>query len=208
MVISRRLQTYILSTTVAMLAIATIACTATPAASPPTSDPLTPSESVSPTPDPTTQAESLPPTPGPSTLSESPPPHLDRSTPPDSLPPPPVRPVLSPRPLLTPEEELEQVKEEFEEIKDRIFYISGPHTAGGLIRVAGRDVRLPPDAFVAHRIDTILCVVGSPCPEAPYYVIQRGNSSVAVSVGSGIAFGENVEPGEEGVFDFLKAVLP
>ena len=192
---SRRLQTYILTATVALFVVAGVACTATPAASPPNPDASTPTELPPPTP--------VPPTP-----SEPTPRHLDRSRPPDSTPSPPTPTAVLERPTLTPEEELELAKKEFEKAKGQIFYVSGPHTAGGLIRVAGRDVRLPADEFVAYWVTNISCVIGSPCPEAPYYVIQRGNSSIAVSVGSGTDFGENIEPGEEGAFDFLKAALP
>jgi hypothetical protein len=40
------------------------------------------------------------------------------------------------------------------------------------------------------------------CPEAPYYVLRRGNSTVGVSR-SGTRFAEKIAPGEEGAFDFL-----
>ena len=70
-------------------------------------------------------------------------------------------------------------------------------------------MRLPPDAFVEFLIEEVLCVFveGVSCPETPIIVLERWSSTIAVSVNSGKVVEEAIAPGEEGAFDFLKAVL-
>jgi hypothetical protein len=85
--------------------------------------------------------------------------------------------------------------------------LSGPATKGALISIAGKAVQLPPDAFIAGTVSTFGCVVPHPCPQTPIVVLQRGNSTIAVSVPTGAVVSEKVAPGEEAAFDFLQEVL-
>jgi hypothetical protein len=101
------------------------------------------------------------------------------------------------RPPLTPEE-LPGPPEPFNQIRSR-----GPATRGAVINIAGRTVQLPPDAYIEENMAFVQCVEGLPCPEAPYYRLRRGESTVGVSLRSGARFAEKIAPGEEGAFDFL-----
>lgn len=84
----------------------------------------------------------------------------------------------------------------------------GLEAKGKPIRVAGIDVQLPPDAYVEYIIvDALPCppsIEGVNCPEVPFYKLRRGNSTIGVSIKSGTMFQEQVAPGEEGAFDFLR----
>ena len=179
---SRRLQVYVLGVMLPLSALAGIVCAAAPSSGPPLPSATTPSEGL----DASAATPSQPPSPS-------------AGTPPDSTPAPPPfaerPPHLVQPPSLTPEEEIERRRK------------SGSQTTARRIHVAGRDVELPPDAFVDTYIITVLCVVGRPCPEAPYYVIRRGNSTIVVSRRSGTLRDEKIAPGEEGAFDFLKPAL-
>jgi hypothetical protein len=86
----------------------------------------------------------------------------------------------------------------------REIHSSGPATRGAVIHVAGREVQLPPDAFIERSVAAVLCGGGLPCPETPFYILRRGNSTVSVSLRSGARFDEQIAPGEEGAFDFLR----
>jgi hypothetical protein len=117
----------------------------------------------------------------------------------------------TPRPDLTFEEAMEiRRAEEREGIArgDRIIKVSGPETAGKLLVIAGKDVQLPPDAYVLALITDSLCIAGRPCPETPSYVIKRGLSTIVIAIHSGTVDKEEVDPNDEGAFDFLKGVLP
>jgi hypothetical protein len=73
--------------------------------------------------------------------------------------------------------------------------------------LAGRAVRLPPDAYVEHFTVSVHCVVGRPCPQTPIYELRRGNSTIAVSAPTGAVVEERPAPGEERAFDFLREAL-
>ena len=74
-------------------------------------------------------------------------------------------------------------------------------------RIRGLLILLPPDAYIKHYINLVDCVAGEPCPEIPFYVIERGNSTISATARTGKVTGEDIAPGEEGAFDFLKAAL-
>lgn len=79
---------------------------------------------------------------------------------------------------------------------------------GKPITIAGRTVQLPPDAYLYGIVAGVMCVEGAgQCPEAPAYVIKRGNSVINVVPRNGKIQGEYVAPGEEGAFDFLRESL-
>jgi len=90
----------------------------------------------------------------------------------------------------------------------RTIYSSGPNTRGAVIVVAGREVQLPPDAFIERSVATAMCGGVPGCPEAPFYILRRGSSTVGVSQRSGARFDERIAPGEEGAFDFLPEAVP
>ncbi|MGB3205175.1 MAG: hypothetical protein WBB28_09320 [Crinalium sp.] len=85
---------------------------------------------------------------------------------------------------------------------------TGPEGKGKPIKIAGIDVQLPPDAYVEYVIVDGTCIAGAipgvNCPEFPFYRLRRGNSTIGVSVNSGTMFQENLAPGEEEGFNFLK----
>ena len=186
----RRPQFYVLSVMLPLFALAGIACAVAASSAPPPPAAAAPTE----VPDSSTAPPSEPPPPSAGTPYDPLP-----GTPPVSTPAPPPAAERLPhpgqRPSLTPEEEIERRRE------------IGYQTAPRRIHVAGRDLELPQDVFVEYWIATAVCVVGGPCPEAPYYVIRRGNSTIMVSVRSGTLRDEKIAPGEEGAFDFLKAAL-
>lgn len=86
--------------------------------------------------------------------------------------------------------------------------VSGPETKGSTIYIGETAIKLPPDAYVEHFIAHGECIINSPCPRFPLYVIRRGNSTSAISLGSGRIIAENIAPGEAGAFNFLKDKLP
>lgn len=125
-------------------------------------------------------------------------------------PPPPQAANPTPRPDLTFEEAMEIRRAEEREGIARggvNIKVSGPETAGKLLNIAGKDVQLPPDAYVLALITDSLCIEGSPCPETPSYVIKRGFSTIVVAIHSGTVIKKEVAPDEEGAFNFLKGVL-
>ena len=80
----------------------------------------------------------------------------------------------------------------------------GPHTAGTVIEIAGRQVQLPEDVHVETVISEILCVVGDPCPDTPIWVLQRGDILFSISKRSG-----RPPPGRDipEAFDFIREAL-
>ncbi len=78
-------------------------------------------------------------------------------------------------------------------------------TRGNLLRIQGRFVQLPADAYVQREITETTCTGSEQCAQIPIYEIVRGNSTVAVSGRSGAILSEEVAPGEEGAFDFLRS---
>ena len=116
----------------------------------------------------------------------------------------------TPRPDLTFEEAMEiRRAEEREGIArgDVIIKVSGPETAGKLIVIAGKDVQLPPDAYVYRFVHSVACVVGRTCPETPIYEIKRGDSMITITAPSGTLLEESIAPGDDRAFEFLKGVL-
>ena len=113
-----------------------------------------------------------------------------------------------PRPTLTFEQVTEIRRAEEREGGGVHTKISGPETAGKLLLIAGKEVKLPPDAYVTAYVAHVLCIVGRPCPETPIYVIKRNSSTIEISIPSGTVIKKDVAPDDEGAFDFLKGVLP
>lgn len=113
-----------------------------------------------------------------------------------------------PPPDTTPEPPKEAIPVPTLEQKTNIVEASGPSTKGALITIANREIQLPPDAYIAHDIITVVCVVGgSPCPETPLYVLARGSSTIKVSTPSGIIYEEKIGEGDTEPFKFLKEAL-
>jgi len=95
-----------------------------------------------------------------------------------------------------------------EEVRVIILEATGPSTKGALIVIASKDIQLPPDAYIAHDIIDVVCVIGGdPCPETPLYVLARGNSTISVSIPSGIIYEEKIGEGDKEPFAFLKEAL-
>ena len=83
---------------------------------------------------------------------------------------------------------------------------------GKPVTIAGRQVPLPPDAYVSGILSHVLCdparlaELGKTCPETPALIIKRGNSTIIVGIASGQVSQETIAPGEERTFDFLRGV--
>lgn len=85
---------------------------------------------------------------------------------------------------------------------------TGPATKGALIVIAGKEIQLPPGAYIAHDLIDVACVIGGdPCLEVPLYGLVRGNSTIFVSIPSGIIYEEKIGEGDEEPFAFLKEAL-
>jgi hypothetical protein len=86
------------------------------------------------------------------------------------------------------------------------------HTKGTKVRIAGKEVQLPEDAGIVHRV-----VVGmirqedlmkfGPPPDSQRLVIRRGQATVSVGTRTGKIYRINTPPGQEGAFNFLKEAL-
>lgn len=86
--------------------------------------------------------------------------------------------------------------------------MTGPETAGQVIRVAGKDVQLPPDVYVDQFVISVSCMAEAPCPQAPIYVLRRGPSTIAVEVVTGRVVDRRTDPGhDEQDFGFLDGVI-
>lgn len=80
----------------------------------------------------------------------------------------------------------------------------GPHTAGTVIEIAGRQVQLPADVHVHTVIAQGLCPPGEDCLDFPAWVLKRGDLLMAIGKESGRFAPGN--PNEE-AFDFIREAL-
>lgn len=85
-----------------------------------------------------------------------------------------------------------------------IISVSGPETAGSVIVINNRRVRLPSDAYVDAYFVTVDCIPMTPCPDPPVYVIRRGNAEIVVEERTGRVWRKE---GPDSAFDFLQGVL-
>ena len=115
-------------------------------------------------------------------------------------------PIGTPWPTMTPQE-MEQALERNRQMLASGVSSSGPHTAGSRITIGGKAIQLPPDAYVEGYVDSIFPLEGRSNPLTPIVGIRRGNSLISVSIPNGAIVYENIAPGEERTFDFLKAAL-
>ena len=178
---------------------------ATPAVQPEANPTATGLTLVTPTPTATPVPPNTPsPTPSntPTPLPTPLPPTVDE-IPADPLPPSPTQPPA--QGTLTAEEML-AANEQFDREAEGTTFSYGPSTAGMTIEIAGVSVTLPPDVYLAHFIATALCPVEHPCPYLPYYVIQKGESTITISPATGYVYQETLAEGDTGVFDFLNEV--
>jgi hypothetical protein len=78
-----------------------------------------------------------------------------------------------------------------------ILYVTGapPEPTGESIRVSGRTVTLPADAYVAS---SWISAYG--LPRGPIYEVVRGESTAVVIGSTGEIWHEEIAPGEEGAF--------
>lgn len=79
---------------------------------------------------------------------------------------------------------------------------------GQEMRIGGRAVQLPPDAYVARFVPDVICLSGLACPEPPLLEIHRGNASVVVSVATGLLAQPPLTPEEREAFAFLLDGVP
>ncbi len=78
---------------------------------------------------------------------------------------------------------------------------SGPETAGTLISVGGKEIRLPADVWVQDYVVEIFCPAGQTCARTPAYELRRGDSSILVDA-DGVFWSEKIEahPGDQFAF--------
>ena len=88
-----------------------------------------------------------------------------------------------------------------------ILKTDGPETAGSSLSVGSRLIQLPADVHIKFAVSHAACLVGGFCPATPYYVLARGRSTITVEGPTGKILEEDIVPGEEGAFDFLKEAL-
>ena len=124
------------------------------------------------------------------------------------LPPPPGTPEPTVFPTPRPEELV--TREDLPDLEARGLVtrtvVSGPSTKGAAITVAGKRIKLPDDMYIEAKWLGGICPVGWECPAYPTYVLVRGNSSTEID-SQGKVWWEEVAPGEEGAFDFLREAL-
>ncbi len=97
--------------------------------------------------------------------------------------------------------------EEREEVKARRGTPPwGPHTAGTVIEIAGRQVQLPEDVYVEVIVDHVLCIEGEYCPATPIYGLRRGDSAVDIEKPSG-QFVPGSSDADLAAFDFIQEAL-
>ena len=122
------------------------------------------------------------------------------STQPPPLPTPEAPPdVPNPGPPMTDEE-----REEVKRGRDHSRQEWGPHTAGTVIEIAGRQVQLPEDVQVETVISEGLCAPGEICLDFPIWVLQRGDLRLAIAEQSGRpAPGRGIPE----AFDFVREAL-
>lgn len=81
---------------------------------------------------------------------------------------------------------------------------------GKPVTIAGKQVPLPPDAYVSGVLSSVVCdpvelaARGRTCPETPALIIKRGNSTMIVGIATGRVSQETLARGEERSFDFLR----
>ena len=80
----------------------------------------------------------------------------------------------------------------------------GPHTAGTVIEIAGRQVQLPEGVHVNSVIFSSLCAPGESCVDTPAWVLQKGDLLLSIGEQSG-----RLAPGTEipDEFGFLREAL-
>lgn len=94
------------------------------------------------------------------------------------------------------------------ELRTVIIAATGPETKGALIEIAGKQIQLPSDAYIAYDLFDVVCVIGGdPCPETPLYIIARSSSTITVSAPSGIIYKEEISEGDKEPFAFIKDAL-
>ena len=100
----------------------------------------------------------------------------------------------------------EILREDIASDRGILIPIAGPKTAGQTISIAGVFIKLPIDAYLNGIVVSGVCTIGddSPCIFGPFQIIKRGNSTISVSTSTGEIVHEEVAPGEDGAFDFLK----
>lgn len=81
-----------------------------------------------------------------------------------------------------------------------IRHVSGEETRGSVITVADKEIRLPDDAYVK----AFIVMDEPPSNHAPYYVIQRGNSTITISERTGYVLNLKLDEADRKPFDFLK----
>lgn len=157
---------------------------------------VAPLATLSPTPRPTSGPEPRP----------TYPPNRDLSVPPPPSPPPKRSPLPQPRTKEEAVAQINQLRKE-EGMKPGILQkTEGPTTAGATIAIARKAIKLPGDAYIDSKIIGISCGPG-PCPKPPVYTIARGKSRITFSGADGFVVSEQIAPGEEYAFDFLRSYL-
>lgn len=86
----------------------------------------------------------------------------------------------------------------------RVIAVSGPETAGSVVVIRGRKVRLPPDAYVSAYYVTVDCVPRTPCPDPPVQVIQRSGAEIVLEQRTGLVWSRS---GPAEAWTFLRGIV-
>ena len=91
----------------------------------------------------------------------------------------------------------------------RIHPASGEETKGTDLVIADKKITLPDDAYVkAYIVAVIPSGQGDDVSRhLPYYVIARGNSTIAISANTGYVLNLNLDASDHKPFDFLKEAV-
>jgi hypothetical protein len=119
-----------------------------------------------------------------------------------SPPPPPTNPSppdIPPPPDFDAREFIRQARED-----GLIRSTRGPSTAGSVISIAGKDVKLPDNTYIEKRWYTEFC--RKDCPVNPVYKLRRGESTVWVD-SAGKMWDEDIADGRVDAFNFFREAV-
>lgn len=91
-----------------------------------------------------------------------------------------------------------------EEPPGRVIAVSGPETAGSVVVIRGRRVRLPPDVYVSAYYVAVDCMPGTSCPNPPVLELRRGEAVIVLEERTGRVV-QRSGPAE--AWDFLRGIV-
>lgn len=85
----------------------------------------------------------------------------------------------------------------------------GPESAGGIIVINRRQIKLPSDAYIVilHKREfaTDRCMIqGMPCPDLPYYILAKNDAVIHIEQNSGKIYSTSYANLDEALHDFAE----